>query len=352
MSSMLATWVLVLAFFLLLGLPLAPACRELICKSDHAPLQVVQQHAGEVRFFAEDFRRQLEPILPKLDEFEFGSPITPITMPDGTPCLVFAQRPTSRALALDQSKICTKLIVSLGDAVLPAATTFEREIYARRSLWGGVGNHHRAILGECDVRLAEETVVTRWVHAVGEMDCASSCHLYGRASSDRGIRLHTGCCFTRVNAPCISIGAESPKVDSAVSVGGSNEVFARILHEGDLKVPPGAVFAEHLVVRGALRIGAGARMLGNVKAQKSVFVEPGVIIHGSLISAADLKIGFDCGLRGPVIAERAIAIGRQTRVGSSEAPTTVSAPEIEIAEGAMVYGTLWARRQGRVVIGT
>ncbi len=350
MSPMLATSVVVFMFFLLLGLPLMPACRELICKTDDAPLQVVQQHTGDVRFFADDFRQYLAPIQPKLDEIGIGASTIPMVMPDGTPCLVLPQRAASRDFGIDHNRTCAKLIVLLGDAVLPVATTFEKEIYARGSLWGGVGNHHRALLGERDVRLAEETVVMRWVHAVGEMDCAPRCRLYGRVSSERSIRLHAGCRFTRVNAPCIAIGAQSPNLYSSVPGEGTTEIVARILHEGDLQVAPGEVFAKHLVVRGELRIGAGARMLGNVKAQKSVFVEPGAIVHGSLISAADLKISPGCCLRGPVIAERAIAIGRETRVGSSEAPTTVSAPKIEIAEGAMVYGTLWARNQGQVVV--
>jgi len=35
--------------------------------------------------------------------------------------------------------------------------------------------------------------------------------------------------------------------------------------------------------------------------------------------------------------------------GSAEHPTTVSAPSIEIEEGVLVFGTLWARDYGQVV---
>ena len=350
MSTMLASSVLVFMFFLLLGLPLLPALRELICRTDSAPLQVVQQHAGDVRFFADVFRQYLASIQPKLDEPEFRGLTTQIVMPDGTLCLVLPQHAASRDFGIDRKRTCAKLIVLLGDALLPVATTFEKEVYARGSLWGGAGNYHRALLGESDVHLAEETVVMRWAHAVGEMDCAPRCRLYGRLTSERSIRLHAGCCFTRVNAPCIAIGAQISNLYSSVPAAGATEIVARILHEGDLQVAPGEIFAKNLVVRGEVRIGAGAQMLGNVKAQKATFVEPGVIVHGSLISAEDLKIGPGCCLLGPVIAEHAIAIGRETRVGSLEAPTTLSAPKIEIAEGAMVYGTLWARNQGQVVV--
>jgi hypothetical protein len=33
-----------------------------------------------------------------------------------------------------------------------------------------------------------------------------------------------------------------------------------------------------------------------------------------------------------------------------EHPTTVSAPQIEVEEGVVVFGTMWARELGRVVV--
>src|SRR6202158_342766 len=50
----------------MLMLPLVPAFVELRRKSDASPLNVVQQHAGEIRHFANSFRayiQVLEPIL-------------------------------------------------------------------------------------------------------------------------------------------------------------------------------------------------------------------------------------------------------------------------------------------------
>jgi hypothetical protein len=353
MSALLATSALFLAFFLLLVLPLTPAVLELINKTDDAPLKVVQQHAGDIRFFADGFRHYLSAVQPSIDQSEMFGSDTSIVMPDGIPCLILAQRDAPHDFGIGGDKTCSKVIASVEDLNLPADTSFEKDIYARRRLHGGIGNQYRAILGDRDVHLADSSVVTRWVHAVGYIDCDANCRLYGRISSERSIRLRAGCRFTRLNAPYIELGSQELEEALALAEtaqrGADRDAMERVLTDGDFHVAPGEVFAKHLVVRGELRIGAGARVLGNVKAQKTATLEPGVIACGSLISSSVLMIGPNCRLCGPVIAENTIVIDSGTWIGTSEAPTTVSAPRIEIAEGAAVFGTLWAREQGQVV---
>ncbi len=355
MSATLATSALVLAFFAFLAVPLIPACSELIRKTDHAPLNVVQQYAGDIRFFADGFRHYLASIQPSLEDAALSGSDATIVMPDGIPCVVLAPDAVSHDLGIDGG-ICARTIVSLGDLALPAATSFLRDIYARRNLEGGAGDQYRAVLGEGDVHLALDSIVMRWVHAVGAIDCAPHCRLYGRVSSDRSILLHPGCSFTRLNAPRIATGDHddggSAEADEDTTSTTANGVLERVLHEGDFCIAPGEVFVKHLVVRGELHIGTGARILGNIKAQNTVILDPGVIAHGSLISSTALKIGSNCRLRGPVIAEHAIFIGEGARIGCPKAPTTVSAPRIEIAENAVVFGTIWAREQGQVVEST
>ena len=112
---------------------------------------------------------------------------------------------------------------------------------------------------------------------------------------------------------------------------------------------PGDVFRGHLVVRGNLYIGANAHMYGSVKGVKNVVLDHGVTVEGSLISANRMQIGAHCSIHGPVIAERQMIVQSATRCGSPGNPTTVSAPWIEVEEGAVVFGTLWAREHGEVV---
>ena len=156
-----------------------------------------------------------------------------------------------------------------------------------------------------------------------------------------------------MNAPRIELGNllpdSVPAVEYTAGRNAASGVMERVLHDGDLQIAPGEVFAKHLVVRGTLRIGEGARMLGNVKAQKGIVLDHGAFAYGSLISAATLSIGPHCRVQGPLIAEHTIIVNSSAIVGDAEAPSTVSAPRIEVAEGAVVFGTLWARERGQVV---
>ncbi len=105
----------------------------------------------------------------------------------------------------------------------------------------------------------------------------------------------------------------------------------------------------NLVTRGSLHIGAGARVVGSVKSNRHLTVDADVCVEGSLISASTMHIGPDCRITGPVIAEHGMAIEAGTRCGSIRKPTTVTAPTIEIVDGVIVFGTVWARTEGQVV---
>ena len=104
-----------------------------------------------------------------------------------------------------------------------------------------------------------------------------------------------------------------------------------------------------IVTRGKLHIGAGAHVLGSVKSNGHLTVDSGVSVDGSLLSATTTHVGPNCRIGGPVLAEHGVVIESGTRCGSAHNPTTVAAPTIELEEGVIVFGSLWARNEGRVV---
>ena len=355
MSGFVADVFVALLFFALLAVPMIPAFRELMKKSDGAPLKVVQQHAGDIRFFADSFRNYISRIQKTVDECELYGSDGLIVMPDGIACLVLAQRNPDHDFGIDSHRVCSKVIAAVETLQLPADTTFEQDIYARRRVEGGVNSHYRAILGERDVHLGPSSTVMRWVHAVEEIECAAGCDLHGRISSEKSIQLQAGCRFTRLNAPRIEIGLEAADEIPPLALSREHKEAAstrpRLLCDGNFEIAPGSVFEKNLVVRGELRVGAGARILGDIKAQKLAVLEDGVVAHGSLISSGEMRIGQGCRIQGPVIAEQSVVMEKRSCVGTPELPATVSAPRIQIAEGALVFGTLWAREQGVVVQG-
>jgi len=355
MNSYIAVTGLVLAAGGLFTLPLIPALAELRHKSDAQPLSVIQQHAGEIRHFADSFRgyiKELEPMLQTA--VRSGKPVGGV-LPDKTEYLVLGAGKEVLSLPLRQSdETCPVLIAAAMDLSLPPDTAFSKDIYVAGRFLGGTKNRYRAILGEKEVYLGAESRVMRWVHAVGEFSAGRACQLHGRVSSDCSIQLNRDCTFQRLNAPRIEFGRDvTPEMELANQRDGRKALgnAQRLLHDGDFEIAPGDVFHGNLVVRGTLRIGSGARVWGDVKGDRGVMVESGARLEGSLISSTTMHIGKNCAIHGPIIAEKLFTLASGSRCGTAENPTTVSAPWIQVEEGAVVFGTLWAREDGKVVAG-
>jgi hypothetical protein len=351
MNPALATVILVLLAGVLFTIPLLPALIELRLRRDALPLNVIQQYAGEIRHFSYGFRSYIAFLLEPLRECVALGTTAKGTMPDGDEYLLLGRGVDMPLLSAGEKTATCRLVVAAGmDVVLPDGITFAKEVYAAGKLTGGEKSVFRALLGEKDIHLRRASTVTRWAHAVGALRAEHDCDLYGRISSDREIQLESGCAFQRLNAPCISLGQPNAEaVDDPAETQQTSLPGSRRLFDEDLEIDAGEVVSTHIVTRGKLHIGAGARVLGSVKSNLQMTVEAGVRVEGSLISASTMHIGPDCRIAGPVIAERGMAIETGTRCGSVRTPTTVSAPTLEIADGVVVFGTVWARTEGQVV---
>jgi predicted acyltransferase (DUF342 family) len=97
-----------------------------------------------------------------------------------------------------------------------------------------------------------------------------------------------------------------------------------------------------LVVAGTLALGEGAVVEGSVKAHRDVELASWARVRGSVVARRRVMIGDSAWIGGPVIAEERIRIGHRSVVGGPELPATVSAPVIELAAGATVYGQISA----------
>jgi len=354
MNPYLAVAALVFVVSLMFMLPLVPALVELRRKSDALPLNVIQQNAGEIRHFANSFRTYIRGLEPIIQRCVASGTTDTGTLPDGEEYVVLGRADEPLMLALQQRDAVRPVLIAAGvDLMVPAEGTFSKDIYTGGQFDGGDKNNYRAILGEQNVHLGGASRVMRWVHAVGEFTADLGCGLYGRVSSDSLIRLHAHCSFLRLNAPRIEIGHASSDGDAEPpysSVPAGAETSRRFLHDGNFEVQAGQIISSNIVIRGKLRLRSGARVCGSVKSEQDMVLEDGVSVEGSLISATKMRIGPRCAIHGPVIAERELAIATGTRCGTLEHPTTVSAPQIEVEQGVVVFGTLWARERGQVVV--
>lgn len=351
MSPFLAVSALAFIVSILLLLPLIPAFMELWAKSDAVPLNVVQENAGEIRFFANSFRSYIKGLKEELQESTLTGMSFEGVLPDGTGYLIpgSARQSLDRFLAEADHPVSV-VIASMAALNIPSGVTFNKDIYAGGCLSGAGRNSYRAILGEKDIHLGDGSQVQRWVHAAGAFHADSGCQLSGRVSSDRSITLQRSCSFRRLNAPHIEMGVniQTPPMLPANDLT-PPPAQHRVLHDGDFEIQPREIVRGNIVIRGRLRIGAGACIYGGVKSDKDMTLGDGVTIEGSLICASKMHVGRGCLIHGPVIAERRMWVQSGTRCGGPQKPTTMSAPHVEIEEGVVVHGSLWAREYGVVV---
>jgi hypothetical protein len=346
---------LALAESALLALPLLPALDELRRKRDAKPLEVIQKHAGDIAYFARVFRGYIAPLQERLRECVDARTTGWGRLENGEEYVLLGddRQPFVKAANLKGST-CPWLIAAGIDVTLPNDLSFVKEIYAAKSLTGGERDAFRAILCDQDIHLRTGSEMMRWAHAAGQLRADSDCRLYGRISSEREIVLAPGCTFQRLHASrivmeqacaenCTAAGVAEPAKDSE-----RKNPLTRRLVDGDLRVRPGEIVSENLVARGSLHIGARARMLGGVKGHKSVVLEESVEVSGSLISSGELLVGPRCKIGGPVLAEHHVHIASGSSCGTLHFPTTVSSPLVEVMEGTVFFGTVWARDIGWV----
>jgi cytoskeletal protein CcmA (bactofilin family) len=334
----------------LLGLPLLPAIRELRQKRDAEPLNVIQQHAGDIRHFAQSFAVLINELEPVLARSHNCGDVTRGVLPDGSHYVVLSnpdELPVQKQAGLS---LCQYVIALSGDVTCPGQISFAKELYVRGNFMGGDGNHYRALLGAHDLRLGSHSTVLRWAHAGGEFTADEGCNLFGRVSAQERIELRRGCRFLRLNAPRIDAGSRGEGNVSAPEIR-TRSLFSttrRVLYDGDAVIDVGEVFYGNIVTRGKLHLRPGAHVVGSIKSNKELIIENEVVVEGSVMGAEQMIIGSRCSLHGPIIAERSMVLYSGTMCGASQKPTTVSSPEIHIQEGVVVFGTLWARESGSV----
>jgi cytoskeletal protein CcmA (bactofilin family) len=333
----------------LAALPLAPAVREFMRREDAAPLPT-RSDDGDVRSFANSFRRYLEPLLPQLDDAACARETRAVTTPDGTPALLLGSRGACdfAGRTVDQVVLCAQ------DAFLPPQVSFTRDLYVRGRLVGGADDILRAALVDADASLGDRTTLLRWLHVQGSLTAGSNCQLFGRVSAGRAIFLGFGCRFERVSAPAIlsaleEIPAYLQRLQNTGDRSTIDRRYGRLRVNGEVHLATGDVVQGHIVALGTVRIDAGARVTGSVKSHATVRLGGSVEVHGAITSSGRIDLAERCFVRGPVLCEDEVVIGTGTQVGSPDSPTTISAPRIRLAPGAVVYGTLWARESGEVL---
>ena len=346
------TLTFILAAIILFALPLIPSIVELITKSDSLPLKVVQDYDTDIRHFARSFKNYVHD---NFDEFlntsENASPKTKNPNNGDFMFIKNGMRPFFEKRDITNGRT-SKLIVSQSSLELEEPLLHETEMYSHGAVNTAPNSQFRALFAEGDLDINEDCSVMRWAHANHSLRVKQGCNLYGRASADQDMMIAGNCRIERVNAPKITFGDDGsvfedqePLMDLTVldTLPNIKDRFERRwLLSGNVKIDDRHQFDGDIVAGRNLTIGQDCHIKGSLKSNRDLRVGDGTQIDGSIFSTNDLYIGQDCRVMGPIVAEGTIYIAAGTIIGGLTFQTTVTAPRIEIGNGVIVHGTVWA----------
>ncbi|MEP6731891.1 MAG: hypothetical protein ABJE10_14685 [bacterium] len=341
-------------------LAMLPALHEHFARKDVSPLRVASA-AADVRYFGLSFQAFVTKQLASLRE-RARTPLPHVTtLADESPAW-YAPHPEDASSVTEifarasADEVETGLVV-MAEGGLRAGNGVQvlKELYTGGSLTAGANCIFRAVLAQDDATLGANCEVLRWVNTGGKFSAGRGTALWGRASSWGTMSLSEGVSFQRIAAPRIEMG--SPVRDIPKDMSSRPEMKAtknvsiiasRWLVSGDFTVPAGESVSTDLIVSGTLHVGNGALLHGAVRCDVLVAGNDCVFTR-SVIGAKRLTFGARCHVTGPIVVEGEATFGDDSRIGDSDAGTTISAVTVRMGNGVVACGEVWVRQQGMVL---
>lgn len=233
-------------------------------------------------------------------------------------------------------------------------------VYAAADLQLREDSDLNEVLADGHLVLGPHSRVRAWGHADKTLLLGESSVAAHHLTSDHGIALAHDCCFQCVQAPVIVFGRprthEHPDKDLRHSPLPAHAPLAgarpwgphgwRV--DGDCVIQGGQRFTGSLVVTGVLSIGAGALLDGDVKAHKGIVIGEHAHVTGSVMSDNGIRVFNQAVIGGPLVSESMLQLGVGVRLGSLQAPTSVSANVILADDGVTAHGSVHAVQAGLV----
>ncbi len=349
---------LVLLTVSVMAVPLLPALREWKNPRDVVPLQIDEADALDPPYLAHRFAAQLAEAVRTGASYLGGSSITHLDL--GTESAGLPLRP-----AEIQAGHSDRLWYIKGGVQLPKKMHFYAEVTTSGWLRTAADGVYRALWAGTTATLEPGTSVLRWAHGQ-EVHIGNACCVTGRVTAQQSITVASGVDFMMLHAPqVLFVGhggqfAGRPLVDMAGCVAltdwPAGVVWDAMVHRAfarlTLHVDANRSWRADIVCLADLVLGANCQATGSLKARGALHIGLGSQVSGSVMAGGAIHLDAGCVVRGSVVSETAIVLGAGCTIGGPGQPATVSAPQIQIAAGTTVYGTVWADEKGETVLPT
>ncbi len=346
---------LVLLTLMVLVLPLIPALREWMWPKDVVPLKIDEADALDPPYLAQSFAALLTEAVQAGATHLGESVVVHMALADG------AAMPLQEAEV--QAGRSNRLWHVEGGLQLPEQVGFYAEVSASAGLRTAPHNVYRALWAGEVLALAPFGTVLRWAHG-HTVHIGTGCHLAGRVTAQHALTVAQEVDFMLLHAPRIDFVAPEgstsapldamPCVDMAEWPAGVawNSTVRRAFARTSLQVDAQRAWLGDVVCLADMALGAHCQAGGSLKARGDLSVGAGCHVSGSVVAEGVIYLAAHSVVLGSVLSETAIMVGPGCTIGAPGAPATVTAPQIQIAAGVTVYGTVWAEQQGRTTRAT
>jgi len=329
-------------------LPILPALIEWRWPSDVVPLQIDEADALDPPVLAHRFAALLQEVL-RSGAIHLGES-------------AIAQLKAGKADApwpfspLEKSDNRSDRVWRIeGDIQLPTNFSFHAEVSASADLRTAPHAVYRALWADGALHLAAHSSVLRWAHGA-QVRIAEACVLAGRVTATQSLVVGAGVQFTLLHAPVIdfapsprAVAASAPKRRAMTvwpAVVRWDAQLQRGLAGASLVIEDGSAWQGDLVCMGDLSLGADCLVDGSLKARGDLQLGRGCRVIGSVFAEGSIHMAEGCTVLGAVVSETALHVGAGGEFGAAGRPTTVAAPQLELATGVRAHGTVWAGEKG------
>ena len=327
---------------LLLTLPFYPAYSEWRYPSDVDALPVSANYSSDIDHFA---RRLNADAMAKLalgpstgfEQFDF----------------VVTSLDTMRWDETD-TRLITKRSINTAKSI---QTT--RQLYVQGDIRTGPDSSFSSLYATGNIELGRNSQIHDWAHASGVLRLGQSGVALRRVSAGMAIELGNEVWFERLQAPTLNFGSQIRSLKARTPGGQTRSSYADLPHavmqtpalymiRGDCILPEGRRYQGSLIVTGFLIVGKGTTVEGDVKARLGVSISRRGRVEGAITCEMRIYIFKEASALGPVVSESDILLGSRAVIGLLDSPTTVTARNIIVEDGATVHGEVWAHEIGMV----
>ncbi len=335
------SWVLLFALLAaVVCLPMVPALLEWARPTDAEPLHIDRHDALDPPYLATSFAAKLaKAILNQRTRLGHYDLALAAPYPSPWPLNAREQRKGGSGRAWHGS----------GDLVAPNGMRFLAPVATKGKLQTAVDATYHSLWAGGLLTLARGSKVLRWAHGHTVL-VEDHCQLTGRITASQRLIVAGECEFTLLHAPAVQFGKLCGTVTGTTVRGWlglpkeaqPDASGTRALCSEALTVDAYRSWSVDLVCRHDLSLGDGCRAGGSIKAHGHLGLGDGCQVAGNLVAGKTLVLGAGCCVNGSIVAEETVVLGPGCIVGSPQSPATVAAPHIEVADGVVVHGTVWA----------